>query len=77
MKIEKIGINYCIKIKYYNIPDTAKDLNITPEKLEDILKNYNAEFDISNVYHHFKIREDAEKVAKILESYLVMNKLTK
>ena len=45
--------------------------------LEDILKNYNAEFDISNVYHHFKIREDAEKVAKILESYLVMNKLTK
>lgn len=77
LNIIKMDIdNYSIITNYFGKYRMAKNLNISVGKLEDILRNCNAEFDISNDYHHFKTREDAEKAVKILESYMVMNKLT-
>jgi len=55
----------------------AKYLGLTKDKYINILISHNATKPITYVYYYFNNKEDAKKVIKTLEPYLIMTELTK
>ena len=70
-------VNNINEFGFINDSLTARYLGLTKDKYQNILKSHNAIKPINCIDYYFKSKKDAEETIKILELYLIMEKLTK